>query len=36
MLAARLTHLSEADREQILRFASGLATRFARQPGERE
>lgn len=34
MLAARLTHLSEADREQILRFASGLATRFARQPGE--
>ncbi len=32
MLGARLAHLSEADREQILRFATGLAARIARHP----
>lgn len=34
MLASRLAHLSEDDREAILRFASGLAARFARQPSD--
>ncbi len=34
MLSSRLAHLSDDDREAILRFASGLASRFARQPGE--
>lgn len=32
MLGSRLAHLSEADREQILRFATSLAARIARQP----
>ncbi|MCO5167653.1 MAG: hypothetical protein M9894_14995 [Planctomycetes bacterium] len=32
MLASRLAHLSPEDREAILRFAGGLAARFARQP----
>lgn len=32
MLDARLAHLSQADREQILRFATGLAARIARNP----
>lgn len=32
MLGARLAHLSEEDREQILRFATGLAARIARNP----
>lgn len=32
ILASRLQHLSPDDRDQILRFAEGLAARFARQP----
>ncbi|MBX3465660.1 MAG: hypothetical protein KF878_02030 [Planctomycetes bacterium] len=32
MLASRLAHLTPEDREAILRFAGGLAARFARQP----
>lgn len=32
MLGSRLAHLSESDREQILRFATGLAARIARHP----
>ncbi len=34
ILQGRLSHLDPADREQILRFTSGLAQRFARQPSE--
>lgn len=33
MLRSRLSHLSEADRAAIERFATGLAARMARQPG---
>lgn len=33
MLEERLAHLAPADREAILRFATGLAARIARQPG---
>lgn len=33
MLASRLAHLGPDDRDAILRFAGGLASRFARQPG---
>lgn len=32
MLEKQLAHLSEADRQAILRFATGLAGRMARQP----
>lgn len=32
LLEGRLSHLSATDREAVLRFASGLATRIARQP----
>lgn len=32
MLAARLAHLSEGDRDAVLRFATSLAGRIARQP----
>jgi glutamyl-tRNA reductase len=32
MLESRLAHLSADDREQILRFATGLASRIARNP----
>lgn len=32
LLEGRLSHLSEEDRAAVLRFATGLATRIARQP----
>jgi hypothetical protein len=32
MLKSQLSHLSDEDRESILRFAGGLALRLARQP----
>lgn len=32
LVADRLGHLREADREQVLRFAVSLAGRLARQP----
>lgn len=32
LISSRLTHLSEDDRETLLRFATGLAGRIARQP----
>ncbi len=32
LLDGKLAHLPEADREALLRFATGLASRFARQP----
>lgn len=32
MLESRLAHLSPADREAVLRFATGLASKIARQP----
>ncbi|MCO5167557.1 MAG: glutamyl-tRNA reductase [Planctomycetes bacterium] len=32
MLGSRLAHLSDADRDAILRFATGLASRMARNP----
>lgn len=34
MLDSRLAHLTPEDREAILRFATGLASRIARQPGQ--
>ena len=32
LISSRLTHLSQDDRETLLRFATGLAGRIARQP----
>lgn len=34
LLASKLAHLGEQERRTILRFATGLASRFARQPDE--